>query len=289
MANILSLKRRIQAARNVSKTTKAMQMIAASKLKRAQDAVMATRPYVNKITTITQDIMQGAGTTYTHPYLEKREGAKKTLLIALSPDKGLCGSMITNLIREFISYQKNVPDTSYIVVGKKLEGQIVRFNNEIIASFAFGTTLPSFDMVYPLIELIEKYYLTKKIDSVKILTTEFTSFFTQTPKVVAILPIVPLKTEETNNMSNNYYAFEPGPKILLDSLMKRYLEMNIYQQLVESFVSEQASRMMAMQNASDNANDIIEDLQLEYNKTRQAKITSEILDITGGAAIAKAA
>ncbi len=284
MANILSLKRRIQAAKNVSKTTKAMQMIAASKLKRAQEAVTATRPYVNKISEMTGNIMMSTPENYSHPYLKANNTTGKTLLIVISPDKGLSGSLITNLVREFIQYQKETPDTSYIVIGKKLEAQVVRFNREIVASFPFGLNLPTFDMVYPLIKLIDDYYIGNKVDSVKILTTEFTSVFSQKPKVVEILPIPIEKQEKT---SNNFFMYEPSPAELLNSLLRHYVEMSVYQQLVEAFVSEQAAKMIAMQNATDNANDIIEDLQLEYNKTRQAKITSEILDITGASAVGK--
>lgn len=285
MSNILALKRRINAAKNVSKTTKAMQMIAASKLKRAQEAVIATRPYVQKIESITSNIMSSIK-KYSHPYLQTGSSTQKTLLLVLSPDKGLCGSLVTNLIREFIRYQETAPDTSYVVIGKKLEGQVIHFNKEIVASFAFGTTLPTFDIVYPLIQIIDDYYKTKKVDSVKVLTTEFSSFFTQTPRVINLLPIQPKKTQE-NDQTNleKFYKFEPDAKTLLDSLLNHYLEMSLYQQLIESFVSEQAARMMAMQNATNNAKDIMEDLQLEYNKTRQAKITSEILDITAGATI----
>jgi len=294
MANILSLKRRIQAAKNVSKTTKAMQMIAASKLKRAQEAVNATKPYVNKVTSMTTDIMQSSQKTFSHPYLEQRENTGKTLLLAISPDKGLSGSLVTNLIREFIKYQQQTPDTSYIVVGKKLEGQLIHFNKEILASFAFGLRLPTFDMVYPIVQLINDYYLSNKVDSVKILSTEFTNVFTQKPRIIDLLPI-PLGTSSSNDSepseeksrSSQFYIYEPNPADLLNSLLKHYLEMSVYQQLIESFVSEQAAKMIAMQNATTNANDIIDDLQLEYNKTRQAKITSEILDITGGATVSK--
>jgi F-type H+-transporting ATPase subunit gamma len=291
MANILSLKRRIQAAKNVSKTTKAMQMIAASKLKRAQEAVTATRPYVNKISEMTGNIMLSTPENYTHPYLKANNTTGKTLLIIISPDKGLSGSLITNLVREFIHYQKETPDTSYIVIGKKLEAQVVRFNREIVASFPFGLNLPTFDMVYPLIKLIDDYYISNKVDSVKILTTEFTSVFSQKPKVVNILPIPIASNNEAmkqpnNASSNNFFMFEPSPAELLNTLLKHYVEMSVYQQLVEAFVSEQAAKMIAMQNATNNANDIIEDLQLEYNKTRQAKITSEILDITGASTVA---
>ncbi len=162
MANILSLKRRIGAAKNVSKTTKAMQMIAASKLKRAQDAVLATRPYVHKISEMTTDVMGNIDKNFQHPYLQNKNAAGKTLLVVLSPDKGLCGGLITNLVREFALYHQEDANTSYVVMGKKLEGKVVQLNKEIIASFAFGTTLPSFDMVYPLMKIIDEYYIGKK-------------------------------------------------------------------------------------------------------------------------------
>ncbi len=281
MANILTLKRRINAAKNVSKTTRAMQMIAASKLKKAQDAVTSSRPYVSKISTIMTNLLEESKKSYSHPYLKSNSTNNKTLLLVLSPDKGLCGSLITNLIKEFLKYQNTAGETSYVVVGKKLEGQIIHFSSDIVASFPFGTTLPKFGRIYPLIKIIEDYYGTGKVSSVKILTAEYTSLFTQTPKVVPLLPISPVKEEADSKTTDDFYLFEPGKKVLLDSLIEHYLEMTLYLQLIESYLSEQAARMMSMQNATSNANDIIDDLQLEYNKTRQAKITSEILDITG--------
>jgi F-type H+-transporting ATPase subunit gamma len=284
MANILALKRRINAARNVSKTTKAMQMIAASKLKRAQNAVAASKPYVTKISSIMDNLISGVQENYNHPFLNQKTKTGKTLLIILSPDKGLCGSLIASLLKEFIRYRSEDTNASYVVMGKKLEGQVIHFDNEIVASFPFGTTLPTFDKVYPLIQIIEKYYSSGLVDSVKILNPEYINLFTQKPKVTTLLPIT-LSDEmlDKEGELDEFFLFEPDRKILLDSLLKHYLEMTIYHQLIESFASEQAARMISMQNATTNANDIIEDLQLEYNKTRQAKITSELLDITGSA------
>lgn len=280
MANILILKRRINAAKNVSKTTRAMQMIAASKLKKAQDAVASSRPYVSKSAEIMTNLLSVTEKGYTNPYLSNNSKSDKSLLLVLSPDKGLCGSLITNLLKEFIKFHDQTPKTSYIVVGKKLEGQIIHFAQDIVASFPFGTTLPAFDKIFPILTLIEDYYLSGKVSSVKVLTAEYTSLFTQTPKIQNLLPIVP-EVPSSEKKNENFYLFEPNKKILLDSLIKHTLEMKLYQQLIESYVSEQAARMISMQNATTNANDIIGDLQLEYNKTRQAKITSEILDITG--------
>ena len=280
MANILSLKRRINAAKNVSKTTKAMQMIAASKLKKAQNKAVSSKPYTQKLSLLTQDVINHVEDKTIHPYLNQNDNTK-TLLIALSPDKGLCGGLISNLVKEFLTFSHLEKNSSYVIVGKKIEGQITRMENEVIASFAFGTITPAFDMVYPIIRIIDEYFVSGKVGSVKILSARFTNLFTQTPQITSLLPLQLAKTEE-DVIPDVDYLFEPKAQELLPSLLKHYIEMTLYQLLLESFVSEQAARMIAMQNATDNANDIIEDLRLEYNKTRQAKITSEILDITSG-------
>lgn len=277
MASLLQLKRRIRAAQNVSKTTRAMQMIAASKLKKAQDATLSMRPYTDKLLSLTQRITQTTKKEFQHPYLKKRINGK-TLLIFFSPDKGLCGALITNLFREFLRFTDEEKGPSIVVVGKKIEGHVVKLKNEVIASFNFGTTLPTFDMVYPISRIIDEYYLSNQVDSVKILYSHFASIFTQTPKITPLLPVeMPQEQIEIG-----FTLFEPSTNAILPKLLKHYLEMILYQSLLESFVSEQASRMIAMQNATNNARDIIEDLLLEYNKTRQSKITSEILDISSG-------
>lgn len=283
MASILNIKRRIQAAQNVSKTTKAMQMISASKLKRAQEAALSIRPYVEKLTGLSSGLSTKTSEKFQHSYLKQGVINGKTMLIILSPDKGLCGGLITNLVREFFLFQKTEVQTIYLTIGKKIEVQVAKFKKEIIASFVFGTTLPSFDMVYPITHIIDDYYLEQKVDTVKILATNFESIFTQRPKISTVLPItMPQELKEEEKL---FRLFEPPPSEILPSLLKHYLEMTIYQHLLESYVSEQASRMITMQNATTNANDIIEDLRLEYNKTRQAKITNEILDISAGANI----
>ncbi len=276
MASLQLLKRRISAAQNVSKTTRAMQMIAASKMKRAQEAALSARPYVGKLTTMTQEVAKKVDTSFNHPYITQNTKSGKTLLIVLSPDKGLCGGLITNLLREFLTFTKE-KNSYYMVLGKKMEAKVSHVRNDVIATFPFGTTLPTFDMVYPIIRIIDEYYLGKKVNTVKILTTKFTTIFSQVPSVTTLLPLaVP------NEVTTSEHVFEPKVQTMLPPLLKHYVEMVVYQQLLESFVSEQAARMIAMQNATTNARDIISELKLVYNKTRQAKITSEILDITGG-------
>lgn len=278
MASLLQLRGRIKAAQNVSKTTKAMQMIAASKLKRAQTAALSGRPYVEKLDRLTKNIAQKAQLETPHPYMQEKFDTGKTLLLFITPDKGLCGGLITNLLREFLK-NRTTDNNFYVLIGKKAELQVAKFESEIIASFHFGTTLPSFDMVYPLAHIIDEYFLGGKVDTVKIIGSHFTNVFSQTPRITTLLPIT-LKTEEEKNQ-HEFYLFEPTPQALLPSLLKHYMEMSLYQHLLESFVSEQAARMIAMQNATDNARDIIEDLRLDFNKTRQARITSELLDLVG--------
>lgn len=278
MASIAVIKRRIQAAQNVSKTTKAMQMIAASKLRRAQEAALSMKPYVENLTSLAQNLSAKVEEESLHPYMKHQEDINKTLLIVLSPDKGLCGGLITNLMREFFQYRNLDKNIEYVTVGKKIETKVINLANEIVASFPFGTTLPTFDMVYPIYHLIEEHYLNKTVDKVKIISTRFTSIFTQVPKVTTILPITLL--EDTNIKFESLYLFEPNIDEMLPTILKHYLEMSIYQHLLENYLSEQASRMISMQNATDNAKDIIGELKLEYNKSRQAKITSEILDIS---------
>lgn len=279
MANINLLKRRIQTAQNVSKTTRAMQMIAASKLKRAQEAALMARPYVEKLTELSQNLASKIEKDNMHPYMVGND-SNKNLTIVISPDKGLCGSLITNLAKEIIiSESKNI---SYLALGKKMELVLGKLGKELVASFPFGTTLPPFDLVYPILQIIDDYFLNKKVSSVSILYTKFQSVFFQKPYLINLLPI---KLESSKENESENMLFEPNAEELLPSVLRHFLEMTIYQDILETYASEQASRMIAMKNATDNAKEIIEELKLEYNKGRQEKITNEILDI-GGATIA---
>ena len=294
MATLISLKRRIQAAQNVSKTTKAMQMIAASKLKRAQEATLSTRPYVNSLHEMTKKALKQKPEGYVNSYLESNSAQDTELLILLSPDKGLCGGLVTNLLKEFLSYQKTHTVVQYIMVGKKAEMQVAKLGREVVANFQFGTSQPTFDIVYPLVKLIDEYYLSGKVKSVKVLYTHFNNIFTQHPKIVELLPLKLESPEQESGGEDTQLrpgfdgqtetmVFEPSVQSLLIHLLNHYVEMSLFQYILESFVSEQGARMISMQNATNNANDIISELRLDYNKTRQAKITSEILDITGAA------
>ncbi len=274
MANILSLKRRIQVAINVSKTTRAMQMIAASKLKKAQDAALSSRPYVEKLTEVSINLVASVDKDNLHEYM-KYNSSTSTLVIVILPDKGLVGSLVSNVLKEIINLQnKNV---FYVALGKKAENFLAKTGRNVIATFNFGTTLPSFDIVYPIIKIIDEQFLDGKVSEVRILSSKFQSIFSQKPQFTDLLPIkIPDVSKKEENM-----LFEPNAKTLLPTLLSHFLEMSVYQNILETYASEQAARMIAMKNATDNAKDIIDELKLEYNKGRQEKITNEILDIAG--------
>jgi len=282
MANLLLLKRRIRTAGNVSKTTRAMQMVAASKLKRAQEATLAGRPYVEKLLTMTQSVLSKLNKEYSHPYMANN-GKNKTLVVVISPDKGLCGGLNTNLIREVTSYDSKNKNCIYLTVGKKTESTIISMQRELIASFKFGSTLPTFEKVLPVIKIIDEYFLGQKVGSVKIISTNFVSVISQKPEIMDLLPIVPPVV-----LSPTLTLFEPGPSSLLPPLLRHFIEMTIYQKVLESYASEQGAKMVAMKSATDNALEIVDDLGLEYNKGRQEKITNEILDISSAAFSANA-
>lgn len=281
MATLLTLRRRIRTAQNVSKTTRAMQMISASKLKRAQEAALSSRPYVEKLTALSKNLAPKnpeQNQDELHPYM-RYNGSEKTLYVIISPDKGLCGGLITNLVREYFKFRED-KNSLFVTVGKKIEVSVAATNAHLLASFPFGNRLPAFEMVLPLVSIIDEQFLSGRVGNVKVITTHFNSVFSQTPKITTLLPV---KLAETDGQTGADRLYEPAPRELLPPLLKRYIEMELYQHLLESYASEQAARMLAMQNATDNAKDIVSALTLVYNKARQERITKEILDITSAA------
>lgn len=265
-------------------------MIAASKLKKAQEAALASRPYVEKLSYVSKHLSKRVDKPSLPAYMKNPstgsgQNAGKKLIVAISPDKGLCGGLVTNLTREVLVH--TTKNDKLVTVGKKIEGPASRMGDQLIAAFPFGNTLPPFSIVYPVVQIINDEFISGKVDSVEIISTRFINMFTQKPETTKLLPLLPEDMEidesKEKKLSDAFQLFEPNLESILPDLLKRYIEMVIYQEILESYLSEQAARMLAMQNATDNARDIIEDLKLEYNKTRQAKITSEILDITSGA------
>ncbi len=273
--NLQLLKRRIKTAKNVSQIAKAMEMMSASKIKRAQKTVENNKPYVKKIEEITSQLITHTDMKkFTHPYITGNNSEKK-LLIAISPDKGLCGSLNTNLFKKLLSLE--VKDTKIVTIGKKVEKFAAKTTSEFVASFPMGNTIPRFTNVFEIVKLIEMYYNTGEVGTVEVLFTEFHSFFSQVPVVKKLLPI---DTSVFSQEAQSFHLFEPNTQSLLETLLPQYIETAIYSALLEAYTSEQVARMIAMQNAKTNANDIASYLSLVYNKSRQEKITGEILDLT---------
>lgn len=275
--NLQFLKRRIKTSSNIAQIAKAMEMISASKIKRAQQAVENNRPYSQRISSILEKAISSIEEDkFRHPYIQRNTSSKK-LYIVIAPDKGLAGSLPTNLTKKMSEI--NDADNYIVTIGKKIEKYAGRLNSKLLASFPMGTALPKYSTVFPLINLINQYYLNNEISEVYILLTEFKSIFTQEPGFKKLLPI------EINYSDNNlinediYYKFEPDLHTILEELLPYYLEVKLYHYLIEAFTAEQAARMVAMQNAKNNALDIAEFLTLSYNKARQAKITNELLDL----------
>ncbi len=267
------LNRRIKTAKNISQIAKAMEMISASKIKRAQKAVEANKPYAARIVQLTQSILAQMDTdTFSHPFINGN-GSDKTLILAISPDKGLCGSLNTNLFKKFLEVDDK--NKKIVTLGKKISQFALRSSGEMIASFNLGTTTPEYQVVYQLIEIINSEYMAGNVGKVVILFNQFNSLFSQEPVLKTILPI-----EIQPDAAQLPYVFEPESSEIIKDLLPYYPEAIVYNAILEAFTSEQAARMVAMQNAKNNALDIADYLTLTYNKQRQEKITSELLALS---------
>lgn len=274
--NLQLLKRRIRTSKNISQIAKALEMIAAAKIKKAQNATQNNKPYADEITNLTQKIVSTQNnTTFTHPYLAKRV-ASKDLLIAISPDRGLCGSLNTNIYKKLIEIDSS--NTKIVTVGKKAAFFASKLSFELLLTYPMGNAIPDYTLVYELKNIIDNEIKSGSISTVSILYPDFISLFTQTPVVKQLLPlqIESLEVEIEDNTS----LIEPGRTSILTELLPYYLEVQLYNALLISFTSQQAAQMVAMQNAKNNASDIAEYLNLVYNKSRQERITSEILDLS---------
>lgn len=275
--NLQILLRRKKTAQNIAQIARAMEMVSASKIKKAQSEVVANKPYADRITKLTSSVIRHIDTDqFNHPYIFGNE-AQETLVLVISPDKGLCGSLNTNLFKRILEIDNK--NLKLIAMGKKAGQFSRRLEGELIAEFNIGTTLPPYRTVYQLIEIINNEYMGGHVSSFKILHTEFNSMFTQTPILKDILPIE-LPTEEISPLP---YIFEPKIQDLLSELLPYYLEVLLYNSLIEAYTSEQAARMVAMQNAKNNALDIADYLTLIYNKSRQERITNELLTLSSRA------
>ena len=286
MPSTRDIRRRIKSIKNTAQITKAMQMVAASKMRRAQDAAMAGRPYAELMNRMLAEVTATA-TDFQHPLLEKRTNTKKRAVILVSTDKGLCGGLNTNLLRDAAQLDKE--NSVFICAGRKGAQFVGRTRRELTAELSYAD-VPEFSDARTIAKFAVDLYSEGTVDAVDVLFTNFISTINQKPELRQLIPIVKIKGVEDSvtgenegrnlEASGQEFLFEPDASEVLSSLLPHYINYQLFQILLESKASEHSSRMVAMKNATDNANQIIKDLTLEYNKIRQASITSELLEIT---------
>jgi len=294
MAGSKEIRNKIKSVQSTRKITKAMEMVAASKMKKAQDRMRAARPYVQRTLQIAMHVAK-ANTEYKHPFLIKRAEVKRVGVIVITTDKGLCGGLNTNILRLLLGKHKEWTakgiEVDYVALGNKGLGFLSRLGANIVSSAVQLGDRPHLDrLVGPVKTLFDKYQ-EGEIDEVHIFFTNFVNTMKQIPRHATMVPIpeewttVEGEKRTADTAAGSWdYIYEPEAKVLLDGVLRRYIEAIVFQMVNENMASEQSARMVAMKAASDNAGTIIDELQLIYNKSRQAAITKELAEIVGGAA-----
>ncbi len=280
MASQRDIRRRIGAVKNIKQITRAMQFVAASKLKRAQDATLAARPYSEKLDEVLADLAAVLGGE-DHPLLATPEGGKR-LVVLITTDRPLAGPLNTNIVR-FVARDilDKSDDLALITVGRKGRDAMRRAGVPLEAHFATFGDRPTFADVLPLARLITDDFLARTYTRVDVVFSRFVSTLVQRPENLPILPIEP--AEDTEGIPGHQFIFEPSAAAVLERLLPRYVATRLYQAVLEAKASEESSRMVAMKNATENAEDLIEDLTISYNKVRQSNITREMIEIASGA------
>ena len=275
--------RRIDSIKNTQKITKAMQVVAATRLRRAQAAVQATRPYADKMVEVLQTVSERA-TEYKHPFLVRREG-KRAVMILVTTDKGLCGAINVNNIRAATRYmnEHHTEDQRYVTVGRKGRDFLLRYRRSVIAEISGISDRPTEAEVLPAIAVALEEYAEGKTDSVILCYSKWVSTMKQEPTVRVLIPAEIPKREGDSTGPRADYIYEPDPESVLDALLPRYVETQVFQAVLENKASEYSAKMIAMQNATNAAGDLIDALTLFANKVRQAGITTELMEIVSGA------
>jgi F-type H+-transporting ATPase subunit gamma len=297
MATLREIKRRIGSVKNIAQVTRALEAVSASKVRRAQDQVLQSRAYSQKAWEVLVNIAE-AGGAIQHPLLETRETVRAIDIILVTSDRSLCGAYNNNIIRtaERFAATLNLPHDGirWITVGRKGRDYLLRAKQNVIAEFSNLPPAPSFSQVLPVGKIVVDDFLSGNCDLVFVAYTDFVNTLTQRPAVVNLLPLAHyeaqsmvqadfLKPEPQATSQGRDYIFEPSAAALVSEIVPRFTALQVYQAVLESLASEHSARMVAMRNASENAKALASDLTLEYNKARQQAITSEILDIVGGA------
>jgi F-type H+-transporting ATPase subunit gamma len=284
MANTQDIRRRIKSIRNTAQITKAMQMVAASKMRKAQNVALAGRPYSTLMNRVLVSLQQRTDSKL-HPLLQVRE-VKKELVVIISTDKGLAGALNTNLLREAANFDSN--KTSYVVAGRKARQFLSRTRRDMMADFELKDA-PAFTETKEIAKFCVEKFMSGEVDKVSVLYTHFINTINQKPVVRTLLPIssfeLPQGAAEGEAAQDGGdpmigYMFEPTPEGVLDVMLPYYLHYQVFQMILDARASEHSARMVAMKNATDNAKQFIKDLTLEYNKMRQASITTELLEIS---------
>ena len=290
MAGSKEIRTKIKSVQNTRKITKAMEMVAASKMRKAQERMRAARPYADKVRNIAAH-MSGANPEYRHPFLLKRSGANKVGMIVVTTDKGLCGGLNTNVLRAVVVKFKEIDAAGSKVqvtaIGNKGFGFMNRLGASLVSHVIGLGDTPHLDKLIGAVKLQLDAYEKGEIDTVYLAYTRFINTMKQESVVEQLLPLTSDKFEQTAAEKQAYswdYIYEPDAKAVVEELLTRYVEALVYQAVAENMASEQSARMVAMKAASDNAKDVIAELQLSYNKARQAAITKELSEIVGGAA-----
>jgi F-type H+-transporting ATPase subunit gamma len=274
MANLRDIRRRIKSVKNTAQITRAMQLVAAAKMKKAQDQALAGRDYSKQLNGVLSDISEGFADV-VHPLLEKRTGSRELVLV-ISTDKGLCGPINTNLAR--VLRAETSASADYVTVGRKLRIMMEKLGRHVLADFSVKDPVPFAD-ARAIATLLSKQFLSGDYDKVSIAYTRFVNTLSQQPEVVQLLPVV-TPTTDADSTNTNDFLFEPTPTDVLGAILPLYVNFRVFQSLVEARASEHSARMVAMKAATDNAKKFIKELTLEYNKLRQGAITSELLEIT---------
>jgi F-type H+-transporting ATPase subunit gamma len=296
VASIREIKRRIKSVQNIAQVTRAMQMVAASRMRRAQEVALASRPYANKAWEIlTHLAAQRGNAQQLHPLLTQRDPIRNVALVLITADRGLAGAYNANIIRTTIRFmaENERENAKLITVGRKGRDLMARYGRTIIAEFSDLPPHPTALDIAPIAQVAIEGFLVGDYDQVLIAYTRFINTLRQEPAIRLLLPIHPGDPEGKIVMSRHLtrettmvtgeYLYEPDPMMLLDTILPRFTELQIYQAILEARASEESARMVSMRNATENANELIGDLTLTYNKARQEAITKEMLDIAGGA------
>lgn len=282
MASVRQIRRRIRSVENTAKITKAMSMIAASKMRRTQEAALRGRPYSDLMQTLLAHLAaQTSDDEEHHPLLVNRR-RRNIALITITPDRGLTGGLNSNINRaagQFVAAQD--AGVKVVAMGKKGRDFMVRTGQDVAAVFTDVPDRPGLDEVAPLARIVIDLFTAEEVDAVFVAYAQFVNTTLQRPVVEQLLPVVPSDLDAGQAVG---YIYEPSEQPVLDALLPRYVEMQLYHYLLEGIASEQSARMVAMRNATDNANVMVDDLTLVMNKARQETITKELLDIVGGVA-----